>query len=200
MRILLIDPPFYRLIGFYNRYFPLGLVTVGTVLRDAGHEVVVYDADCNENPHAMDYARLPEHYPDYLACFRDSAHPVWQEVRRMVEEFRPGLIGISVWTAYAASAFHVARICKAVDPACPVVAGGPHATVKAEEVLMVCPAIDYVVRGEGELTMRELAEKDDRRRRGRTGHPGHLVSLRRLDHAQPGSRTASQPRRDTDTG
>lgn len=24
MRILLIDPPFYRFIGYYNRYFPLG--------------------------------------------------------------------------------------------------------------------------------------------------------------------------------
>lgn len=162
----MIDPPFYRLIGFYNRYFPLGLVTVGTVLRDAGHEVVVYDADYNERPRVMDYARLPEYYPGYLAGFRDSAHPVWQEVRRTVGQFRPDLIGISIWTAYAASAFHVARMCKDVDPACPVVAGGPHATVKAEEILRICPAIDYVVRGEGETAMLELAEGIARAGRG----------------------------------
>jgi radical SAM superfamily enzyme YgiQ (UPF0313 family) len=144
-------------MGFYNRYFPLGLVSLGTVLCGAGHEVVVYDADFNENPSAIDYGRLPEHYPDYLASLRDRDHPIWQEIRRTVEAFEPELIGISVWTAYAASAFHIAGLCKAVRPACPVVAGGPHATVKAEEVLGICPAIDYVVRGEGETALLELA-------------------------------------------
>ncbi|MEN6338366.1 MAG: radical SAM protein [Phycisphaerales bacterium] len=161
MKVLLVDPPFYRLIGFYNRYFPLGLVTVGTALRNAGHEVVVYDADYNESPHAMDYQRLPEHYPEYLACFRDPTHPVWQEIGRTVEQIRPQVVGISIWTTYAASAFHVAGICKAVAPDCLIVAGGPHATVKSEEVLRICPAIDCVVRGEGESAMVELAAGTD---------------------------------------
>ena len=132
---------------------------MGTVLRDAGHEAVVYDADFNENPRAMDYQRLPDYYPEYLASFRDTAHPVWQEVRRTVGQFKPDVIGISIWTAYAASAFHIAGICKAAAPDCPVVAGGPHATARAEEVLTICPAIDYVIRGEGEIAMRELADE-----------------------------------------
>lgn len=156
MKVLLIDPPFYRLIGFYNRYFPLGLVSVGTVLREAGHEVIVYDADTNENPCAMDYTRLPDHYRRYLASFQDSDHPVWQEVGRTIQEFEPDVVGVSIWTAYAASAFHVARISKAINPACPVIVGGPHATVKAGEVLSICPDVDYVVRGEGEITAAEL--------------------------------------------
>ncbi len=156
MRVLLIDPPFYRLIGFYNRYFPLGLVSIGTVLRDAGHEVAVYDADYNEDPRAMDYGRLPDYYPAYLASFRETDHPIWREVRRTIEEYRPDLIGISIWTAYAASAFHIAKICKTVAPTCPVAVGGPHATVKAEEILRICPSIDYVIRGEGETAMLEL--------------------------------------------
>ena len=157
VRVLLIDPPFYRLIGFYNRYFPLGLVSIGTVLRNVGHEVAVYDADYNEDPQAMDYGRLPDYYPTYLASFRDSDHSVWREVRRTVEAFRPDLIGISIWTAYAASAFHIARLCKTVAPGCRIVAGGPHATVKAEEILRICPSIDYVIRGEGEAAMVELS-------------------------------------------
>ena len=156
MKVLLIDPPFYRLIGFYNRYFPLGLVSVGTVLKEAGHDVVVHDADTNENPCAMDYARLPDHYRRYLASFQDENHPVWQEVRRTIQQFRPDVVGISIWTAYAASAFHVAGISKAIDPACPVIMGGPHATVKADEVLSICPDVDYVIRGEGENTAVEL--------------------------------------------
>jgi anaerobic magnesium-protoporphyrin IX monomethyl ester cyclase len=158
VKVLLIDPPFYRLIGFYNRYFPLSLVNVGTVLQKAGHEVVVYDADTNENPCAMDYTRLPDHYRRYLASFREADHPVWQEVRRTIEQFRPDVIGISIWTTYAAAAFHVARISKQIDPTCPVLMGGPHATVRAEEVLSICPDVNYVVRGEGENTALELAQ------------------------------------------
>ena len=158
MNVLLIDPPFYRLIGFYNRYFPLGLVSLGTVLRQAGHDVVVYDADHNEKPSAMDYTRLPQYYRAYLETLRDSAHPVWQEVRETLGRTRPDIVGISVWTAYAAAAFRAADISKELDPSRPVVVGGPHATVKADEILKISPAVDYVVRGEGERSLVELLD------------------------------------------
>ena len=156
MRVLLVDPPFYRLIGFYNRYFPLGLVSVGTVLAQAGHEVAVYDADCNDAPSAMDYKRLPEYYASYLRSFDEPTNPIWTEVQQTLEQWRPDAVGISIWTAYAASAFHIAALSKKIHPDCPVFVGGPHATVKAEEILRISPAIDYVVRGEGEVTTVEL--------------------------------------------
>ena len=156
MKVLLIDPPFYRLIGFYNRYFPLGLVNIGTALARAGHEVRIYDADSNENPSAMDYTRLGQYYAGYLDSLRQPDHPVWTQMRQTIEAEHPDVIGISIWTAYAASAFHVAEISKALRPDCPVIMGGPHATVKADELLRICPAVDYVVRGQGERTIVEL--------------------------------------------
>ncbi len=159
MKVLLVDPPFYRLIGFYNRYFPLGLVSVGTVLAQAGHEVAVYDADCNDAPSAMDYKRLPEYYASYLRSFDQPENPIWTEVRQTLEQWRPDAIGISIWTAYAASAFHIAALSKEIHPDCPVFVGGPHATVKAEEILRIAPAVDYVVRGEGEVTTAELLDE-----------------------------------------
>jgi len=42
LRILLIDPPFYRFIGYYNRYFPLGLAYLAAVLRKEGHEAILF--------------------------------------------------------------------------------------------------------------------------------------------------------------
>jgi len=159
VRILLVDPPFYRLIGFYNRYFPLGLVSVATVLAQAGHEVAVYDADVNDAPSAMDYKRLPEYYSDYLRSFDRPENAIWTEVRETIRQWRPKAIGISIWTAYAASAFHVAALSKEIHPSCPVFVGGPHATAKAEEILRIAPAVDYVVRGEGEVTTTELLDE-----------------------------------------
>lgn len=190
MKVLLIDPPFYRLIGFYNRYFPLGLVSVATMLREAGHEVVVYDADINDRPATMDYTRLPDHYPQYLAALGEAEHPVWQEVRRTMQQFAPEAVGISLWTTYAAAAFQVARISRALYPDCPVIFGGPHATVKADEVLRICAAGEYVVRGEGEHTMVEVLRALEEARRGRTPSWGAIPGLSfrgRRPPAQPGA-------------
>lgn len=145
-------------MGFYNRYFPLGLVSLGTVLAEAGHEVVIYDADCNEAPSVMDYTRLAEYYAGYLETLRQGNHPVWTQMRETIRTERPDVIGISIWTAYAASAFHVAELSKELRADCPIVMGGPHATAKADEVLRICPAVDYVVRGQGERTLAKLVE------------------------------------------
>ncbi|UCD53276.1 MAG: B12-binding domain-containing radical SAM protein [Phycisphaerales bacterium] len=177
MKILLIDPPFYRLMGFYNRYFPLGLVCIGTVLAEAGHEVAIYDADCNEAPSVMDYTRLGEYHATYLETFRQPGHPVWTQMRRTIQNEKPDVIGISIWTAYAASAFHVADLAKEWRADCPVIMGGPHATVKADEILRICPAVDCVLRGQGEQTIVELIQRIAHQRDDFEGLDG--VSFRR---------------------
>ncbi|PKL49869.1 MAG: hypothetical protein CVV39_02270 [Planctomycetes bacterium HGW-Planctomycetes-1] len=159
MKILLIDPPFYRILGFYNRYFPLGIVTIGTFLKEAGCEVVLYDTDYNENPKYMDYSLLPQFYPAYLSSFKDENHPVWKEIAETITRLCPDIIGISIWTTYAASAFHVAKLSKELAPGSSVVMGGPHAAVKADEILKICPDVDYVVRGDGEVPMLELVRQ-----------------------------------------
>ena len=159
MKIVLIDPPFYRILDFYNRYFPIGITAIGTFLRQKGHDVVVYDADFNDKPDNMDYSLLPEYYPKYLDSFGNASHSVWKEVRETIATINPDIVGISIWTTFAASAFRVARICKEVIPACKVVMGGPHATAKADEILKISSDVDYVVKGDGELTMLELVRQ-----------------------------------------
>jgi anaerobic magnesium-protoporphyrin IX monomethyl ester cyclase len=159
MKILFIVPPFYRIIGFYNRYFPVGIATIGTFLKNAGYDVVIYDADCNYDPQYMDYSLLPQFYPEYIASFKNESHPVWVEVRDTIARVCPDVVGISIWTTYAASAFHVAKLCKEVNPCCVVVMGGPHATAKADEILSVSSDVDYVVKGDGEIAMLELVKQ-----------------------------------------
>jgi radical SAM superfamily enzyme YgiQ (UPF0313 family) len=160
MKILLIDPPFYRILGFYNCYFPVGITTIGTFLGRASYDVVVYDADYNENPQHMDYSLLPQHYPEYLDSFQNQLHEIWKEVRKVIASVNPDIVGISIWTTYAASAFHVAKLCnKEVNPDCIVVMGGHHATVKADEILKISSNVDYVVRDDGEILMLELVKQ-----------------------------------------
>ncbi len=156
MRILLIDPPFYRFIGYYNRYFPLGLAYLAAVLKDKGHTVSIYDADFTPKATEMEFSYLEEKYPDYIEAVSGFKHPIWQEVRNKIKDFRPDLVGITMMTTKAASAFRIAEICKDYNKDMPVVVGGPHPTVRAEEVLRISPHIDFVVKGEGEKTFPEL--------------------------------------------
>jgi anaerobic magnesium-protoporphyrin IX monomethyl ester cyclase len=156
VKILLIDPPFYRFIGYYNRYFPLGLAYLAAVLQKEGHEVLIYDADCNVNPSKMDFTRLEDSYPLYLKSVKDNNHTIWQEMRERIRDIKPDIVGITVWTTFAASAFKIASLVKREDKYLPVIMGGPHISIKSEEVLKICSEVDFLVRGEGEETILEL--------------------------------------------
>jgi len=156
MNIMLIDPPFYRFMGYYNRYFPLGLAYMAAVLRNEGHKVLIYDSDANINPSKMDFSHLEQSYPLYLQSLKDDRHHLWQEMKGDIHNFKPDVIGISVWTSFAASAFKIASLCKGYDHSIPIVMGGPHISLKHEEVIKICPDVDYLITGEGETTFSEL--------------------------------------------
>lgn len=170
MRILLIEPPFYRFIGYYNRYFPLGLAYLAAALRKDGHDVLIYDADANVNPSKMDFTRLEESYPLYLKSVKDDEHHIWHEMRERIANFRPDIVGISVWTTFAASAFKIASLCKEYDKTMPVIMGGPHISLKYDEVMMICPDVDFLIKGEGEETFSELANVMENKQE-KTGDP-----------------------------
>jgi len=158
MKILLIDPPFYRFIKYYNRFFPLGLAYLASILRDNGHQVLIYDADANKGKaEEMDFSALEEKYPEYIRKVNDPSHPIWDELRDVLNEFKPDLVGICVFTAKVASAFRIAQIVKSQNDT-PVVMGGPHPSVRGDESLAIAPFVDFVVRGEGEVSFPQLVE------------------------------------------
>lgn len=71
-----------------------------------------------------------------------------------IRKFKPDLVGISInYISTHANALKMATV--ASDLGCPVVLGGYHATAMVEEFSQN-PDIDFVVRGEGEETLREL--------------------------------------------
>ena len=156
MKVLLIDPPFYRLIGYYNRYFPISLACLAGVLQKEGNKVLIYDADCNIYPSKMEFSYLEDSYPLYLKLLKDNNHTVWEEMRKTIHNFNPDLVGITAWTTFVASAFKIASICK--DENKLVVMGGPHISLKWDEVMKICPDVDFLVKGEGEETFLKLVK------------------------------------------
>jgi len=172
MNILLIDPPFYRFFHYYNRYFPLGLGYLSSTLKNAGHDVVVYDADCNKDSKGMDYTRLPEMYTAYVKELKNLENDILREVSETLRRFQPRLVGVTVVTPKMASALTIASLVKAYNKDCHVVFGGPHTTLQPNEVMRNSRNVDFLISGEGEMAFLELAntlQKNEKNFDGITG-------------------------------
>lgn len=80
-----------------------------------------------------------------------------KEIKKVVSDFQPNLVGISCSsTAHAPDSHEAALWVKEVDPKILIIFGGAHATACAPLVLSD-PNVDMVVMGEGEITLLELA-------------------------------------------
>ena len=73
-----------------------------------------------------------------------------------IDLYQPDLIGITMSATDYSEGLRLARIAKRNGIA--TVLGGYHPT-SIPKLLLTCPEVDMVVRGEGELTMRELVQK-----------------------------------------
>ena len=124
MKILLIQSRFEAA----NTHFPpIGLLSIATVLTDAGHEVKVYDGCLGVDFHLND-----------------------------VRNYDPDLIGFSFLTAYYQTTKRVVESLKEFLPNSLFCAGGNHPTALPERTLREMP-LDFVVIGEGEETIMEVA-------------------------------------------
>jgi len=156
LRILLISPPAQSavktVVGATGP--PLGLAYLASVAREIGWKPKIIDGLAEE--------------------------PTQRQIAEIVKRFSPDVVGLTATTATVLDAYEVARIVKETSPETLVMIGGPHATFMAEEVLRECPHIDLVVRGEGEITLKEILERIEKGREfydvaGITYRKGELV-------------------------
>lgn len=156
MRILLIEPPFERFIGSRFEWFPLGLAYIAAFLGKNGFECRIYSAEHDPNIGYLNhFTTYVENYDNYLSALKEKEHYVWKEIAKVIEAFSPDFVGISAKSVQIPSALEVAQICKEIDPGTWVALGGSHPTTNVEEVL-TNENVDFVIRGEGEITTLEL--------------------------------------------
>jgi radical SAM superfamily enzyme YgiQ (UPF0313 family) len=134
MKILLINPPYQNLFkkikGASWITPPLGLGYLASILEKDNHTVNIAD---------MDGERL-----------------TLDDITENFLKERPELVGITAVTPNINYARNIADRLKKLDSRVVIAAGGPHPSVLPDEVISF-PSIDAVIRGEGELTLREFA-------------------------------------------
>ena len=137
------DPQFYslptserapngnlRVMGFP----PIGIMSLSSVLKRAGHECVMFDQANPETPNDV----------------------IIDEIRKR----QPQLVGMSLLstTSYP-NAKILARQIRAVDSEVKLAFGGVFATLNASLVKEQCPEVDFVCRGDGEQLILDLIEQ-----------------------------------------
>jgi anaerobic magnesium-protoporphyrin IX monomethyl ester cyclase len=145
MRVFLIhvrDPQFYalptgtpdihgkkRIMGFP----PIGIMSLSSVLKQAGHECVMFDQANPDTPNEI----------------------IIDEIQRQ----RPALVGLSFLstTSYPYAKI-LARQIRAVNSQVKLAFGGVFATLNAQLVKLQCPEVDFICRGDGEQLLLDLLE------------------------------------------
>ena len=148
MRVFLIhvrDPQFYalptgtpnvrgkkRIMGFP----PIGIMSLSSVLKQAGHECVMFDQANPDTPNET----------------------IIDEIQRQ----QPALVGLSFLstTSYPYAKI-LARQIRAVNSQVKLAFGGVFATLNAQLVKLQCPEVDFICRGDGEQLLLDLLERLD---------------------------------------
>lgn len=131
-KVLLITPPYHcGVLESAGTWMPLGMVYVAGSLQNAGYDVEIYDA---------------------MSKFH-----TFDDIRKHIMELCPDAVGTAAYTSSLYDAIQVLRITKNVDAEIITFLGGIHPTFCWEEILQKeGNHVDYIIRGEGEVTATEL--------------------------------------------
>lgn len=138
MRILLIQPP---LQPTGEVVAPLGLCTLAAWLMRLGYNTRIADLDLETKAYS------PHNSQSYLELFV-----------RFVEDFQPNVVGFTSMYNNSLQAERLIRLTKQYDPNIITLAGGSHFGTLGACSLRRIPELDYVIEGEGELSLASLLE------------------------------------------
>ncbi|MFA4955765.1 MAG: radical SAM protein [Candidatus Methanoperedens sp.] len=146
MKIMLILPPLMvKDKGLYGVTPPLGIAYLASVLEKSGNTVQLLDC-------IVEGYDSPIKHDGFVHLGLN-----WQEIEERICLFSPDMVGIScMFSMMFPEALKVADIAKGIDRNMFVVMGGAHPSSVPYDVLRY-ENVDFVVIGEGEETLLELA-------------------------------------------
>jgi len=136
MKILLLTVPAFNDIGHVTSGAPpLSLLYLASYLRKSGYEdIKVVDTDASEIK--------------------------WRELKELLKKENPDIIGVTGVSLIFPTIIKTVKLIKEQLPNKKIIVGGFAATTESEKILREAGGvIDFVVKGEGELTLLELVQK-----------------------------------------
>lgn len=145
-KVLLINPPTTR-AHFYRQdnYFPLGLLSLATVLKSNNVEVRIEDVGNFYFRKKISESDLTSYVEDRLFL--------------NIVKYKPDVIGIGcIFSGAFKNLRIIAGKIKKKFPKIPIVIGGMHPTIFTRDILEKYSYIDYIIIGEGESSFWDLVK------------------------------------------
>ena len=166
--ILLIQPPIRDFYLTAKRTIPYGLAAIAASLKEEGFSVSILDSLAVSRSRIIEYPPEMVHLKTYygrpdispFSLFHNFRHYGYslEHIGNVAKKSGAYLVGISsLFTPYSNMALEIAKRVKEVLPDCRIVMGGHHPSAMPQET-MACREVDYVLRGEGEVSMPLLAK------------------------------------------
>ena len=132
-KLLFVEPPrhYWFVMGEYLPP-PTGLLTLAAYVEQEIPDIEIEIIDCQ------------------------AERKNWQDLEKSIESSAPSMVATSGFTCNAYTCARTVEIAKTVNKDIVTVVGGSHFSFTPDESLTDFPEIDYIVRGEGELTLVEL--------------------------------------------
>ena len=135
-----MNTPLLEGVAHHPGFPPLGLAYMAAILEQNDFEVRIFDCPVCKIDH--------------------------EKLKVDLAGFQPKIVGVTSMTPTSVSALKSARAAREACPGATIIMGGPHATFMDRETLVEEPAVDIVVRGEGEETLLEIAKLENERKLG----------------------------------
>jgi len=156
-KVLLVNPPFYRLLGSHYNANSLGIAYIASYLNKGGHHCELYNADYQSESTFTKYSIIHREkgFLNYQEYFKNPNHPLWEEVTEQILRYEPDWVGYTSYTANVTSIDLLSTKIRQRNPKIKQVIGGVHATLD-HNLLNTLKCIDYSVQREGEKAMLDL--------------------------------------------
>jgi len=136
MKILLIQPNYRRIYAYAKNknitpiFPPFGLAYIAAVLKKENIPVKILESNAFDLNH--------------------------EQIKKEINEYNPDIVGITSTTSLIEESHEIAQLC---DKKIKVIIGGIHASSMPQETMEKFPRFDFLVGGEGEFTVLELAQR-----------------------------------------
>ncbi|MEJ5166116.1 MAG: cobalamin-dependent protein [Thermoanaerobaculia bacterium] len=133
-KILFLTAPYHcGVVEVAGRWPPLTFGYLATSAKEAGFKPLLYDAM--------------------------STGGGLKDIKKVIEEVKPDIVGLSSITSTIEENLKIAKIVKNLNKNIKIILGGVHPSFMFKEILENNEEIDYIVIGEGEETLKELLSK-----------------------------------------
>ena len=159
-KVLLVNPPFYRLLGSHYNANSLGIAYIASYLNKRGHDAWLYNADYVSDKNYGNLKKLFQNFTNYKNYFKNPDNALWHEIKNKILSFKPDWVGYTAYTANISAIKIISEKIRLMDSGIKQFVGGVHATLD-KNLLETLRSVDYSIQREGEEAVFALVENKD---------------------------------------